>query len=286
MFKNIRFSLILPMIAAFIMTTVTTIYAEPGIIIRPGYSVNVNDADVDLGEAAILNSGHLEISTGEITLGRNWQNAGSFSAGLGVVSINSLVSAQTITTGGVSSAFNILNINNPFGAAFFDALHCKKLNVLPGVEQLFFSTTGVHTITSSFRSNGSSGNRIKMSSFTPGTAWNLNTPSTTVNFVDVSDSHQTDGKLITAFNSIDGSNNRNWTFSDGEFPDCPHDGDVDLDGVITINDVILAFDAIVDSSILDDCQSEHADIDNDGAITVNDVTCIFASITGIPCQDD
>ena len=64
---------------------------------------------------------------------------------------------------------------------------------------------------------------------------------------------------------------------------CPKDGDVDLDGAITIDDVLLAFNAIFDPSTLTSCQRDHADIDDDGSITINDVICIFNTIFGIPC---
>lgn len=65
---------------------------------------------------------------------------------------------------------------------------------------------------------------------------------------------------------------------------CPKDGDVDLDGEINIDDVLLAFDAIFDPSILSPCQRDHADIDDGGDVTINDVICIFDSIFGIPCN--
>ncbi len=66
--------------------------------------------------------------------------------------------------------------------------------------------------------------------------------------------------------------------------ECLHDGDVNKDGVITVDDVLLAFDSIFDESIIDDCQAEHGDINNDGIITVDDVLCIFDTLIGNECQ--
>ncbi len=65
---------------------------------------------------------------------------------------------------------------------------------------------------------------------------------------------------------------------------CPHDGDVNQDGTITVDDVVLAFDSIFDDSIIDDCQMDHADINNDGTLTVDDVLCIFDTLIGNACN--
>ena len=90
---------------------------------------------------------------------------------------------------------------------------------------LTFGAGTSQTISSSFTLAGASGNRITLKSASPGTAWNISAPTTTeatstVQYVDVSDSHATN--IITAKSTatapendnVDGGNNVNWVFAD------------------------------------------------------------------------
>ena len=67
--------------------------------------------------------------------------------------------------------------------------------------------------------------------------------------------------------------------------ECPHDGDVNMDGKVTIKDVSLAFKFLFDPLLLTQCQKNHADVDCDGDVTVNDISCIFKSIFGVFVPD-
>ena len=62
---------------------------------------------------------------------------------------------------------------------------------------------------------------------------------------------------------------------------CPHDGDLNEDGKITIDDASLAFDAVFETSRLTPCQQDHADVNCDNEIRIDDVACIFNSLFGI-----
>ena len=181
-----------------------------------GYKLNIKTSNLSV-TGDINNAALLQATTGTITLGGNWNNSGSFLSGTGIVNLNSIANAQSVVTGGTSSAFYSLNINNTnsAGVLFNDTLYCTSLNAQNpggGVNKLTFSNTGIHTI-SSFNVNGSPGQLIALASSSAGTAWNINTPSTTVNYVNVSDSHEAAGNLITALYSIDGGNNVNWQIS-------------------------------------------------------------------------
>jgi len=194
----------------FINTTAT--YAID-IEIESGITFDVDTCTLEI-DGNIRNNSVLQLSSGIINLGGNWLNSGNFISGEGVVTLNSSSNAQTVTTGGESSAFKILTITNSHssGVTFADALHCETLNAASGVKKLLFSNSGVHKVSNTFNVNGSSGNLIMLVPETDSTIWYIDTLSTTVNFLDVSYSHETEGKTITAIKSVDGGNNKNWEF--------------------------------------------------------------------------
>ncbi len=187
----------------------------------PGYQFNLNSVSFTLTED-LNNSGLLSSTTGTISIKGDWENNGSFNSGSGVVSLDG-AGTQAVTTGGSESAFNILNINNSHteGVTFSDALYCSTINAVndgSAAKKLSFSISGEHTITTLFNVNGTSGapdNLIELSPETPGADWSLNTPSTTLNYVDVSHSLEETGNLITAYNSTDSGNNANWRVFEG-----------------------------------------------------------------------
>lgn len=161
------------------------------------------------------NAGTLQLNTGEISLDGDWtNNLGSFISGTGTVILNSTTNQQSVLTGGSSSAFYVLDVLNSHssGVAFTDELYCDTLNATTGVKKLSFETGGFHTISSTFNVNGSSGNYITLAPLTPLTNWYLNTPTTIVDYLNVSHSQEIDGDVIYACNSIDSGNNTNWLF--------------------------------------------------------------------------
>ncbi len=73
---------------------------------------------------------------------------------------------------------------------------------------------------------------------------------------------------------------------------CPHDGDVNQDGVITPADALLAFQHFLEIAdpTLDECQQNHADVvdpvDPGSDITPGDALCIFQEFLELPsCLD-
>lgn len=86
-----------------------------------------------------------------------------------------------------------------------------------------------------------------------------------------------------------GKNTLRLVFDDGEVEvtlnvtDAAHSpvGDVDLDGIVTINDATLIQRYLADSETLTDAQIALADTDADGGVTVFDVTLIQMYLSGL-----
>ncbi len=71
---------------------------------------------------------------------------------------------------------------------------------------------------------------------------------------------------------------------------CPHDGDVNQDGMITPADALLAFQHFLSLADppLDACQQDRANVNDpeQSAITPADALCIFQRFLGLPsCLD-
>ncbi|GAX59310.1 uncharacterized protein SCALIN_C01_0241 [Candidatus Scalindua japonica] len=211
-----KIKIIIVLTVALIGVISTSSVHAAGLTIPFGHTVNVNTNAVNIN-GDVNNEGILQSTTGAINLSGNWSNvgAGTFDSGAGTVTLNSTTNGQSVTTRGTLSTFNILTVQNTHseGVTFSDALYCDTLNAESGVLKLSFYTLGTHTI-ATFNVNGSSGNLIVLASTISGTQWNLDTPSTTVNFLNVSDSHEIDLQTITACDSIGvNQNNTNWDFS-------------------------------------------------------------------------
>ncbi len=182
--------------------------------IPTGYIFEINDNTFEIPDEDINNTGSVTVHYGTITLGGDWLNSGYFSSSYGTVKLNSTSQAQSVTTGGTSSTFSTLLITNSHssGITFVDALYCGTLTASSGVQKLSFGTSGVHTVSSNFNVNGSSGNLITLAPAAASSNWYLDTPSTTVSYLDVSYSNEASGKTITASYSTNGGNNVNWAF--------------------------------------------------------------------------
>lgn len=195
----------------------TTFSPAAGFTIPTGYIFEINDNTLEVPDEDINNTGSVTLHYGTITLGGDWVNSGYFSSSHGTVELNSPSQAQSVTTGGTLSAFSTMKITNTAsnGVTFADALYCGTLTASAGVQKLSFGTSGVHTISSNFNVDGSSGNRITLTSAGIPSQWNLDAPMTGnywVDYLDVSYSQVLPGKTIPAFHSVNGGNNTNWSF--------------------------------------------------------------------------
>jgi len=212
MFK-LKFEFIFIVVAIFGMMSYSPIHAA-GITVPFGHTVNVNNSNwIITGD--IINEGTLGANTGEIILDGDWSNYGTFNSSTGTVTLDSVSNTQSVQTGGVGSAFHVLDVLNSHssGVVFTDTLYCDTLNATTGVQKLSFDTFGMHTIYSTFNVNGSTGNLITLAPVAASTNWSLDAPTSTVNFLSVSYSQEVAGNLITACNSVDGGNNTNWDFN-------------------------------------------------------------------------
>jgi hypothetical protein len=168
------------------------------------------DADNNLRIA----SGTLDANGKNIYVGGNWNNAGG-----AYIHNNNLVtfdgdSLQNITSGGSSFRdITILNISLG-GVAFMDSATCDTLNTIVGVEKLTFASGSTCTVTNTINIGGAAGNLLELVSDTPGIAWNLNAPATTLSYISVTDSDASSGGLMTADKSSNGGNNTHWSFGD------------------------------------------------------------------------
>lgn len=154
-------------------------------------------------------------SAGTIYLMGDWMNNGTFSNNSVTIALNGS-GLQQIKTGGSGSGFNIMSVNNisAAGILFKDALYASVLNIAASVKKLSFATGQaiVHTITKSISFQASKNNLLLLAPETAGQTWYLNAPGGNVRYVNVSYSSQTDGKIINAYNSTNGGNNKNWRF--------------------------------------------------------------------------
>ncbi len=186
-----------------------------GLTVLSGSRVNLNGATLNL-EKDINNAGTVQCNNGKLNLGGDWLNSGVFSSGMGLITFNSSTQGQTVTTGGSTFATVTVTNSHTSGVTFDDAMTCVTLNAATGVKKLSFGSTGVHNVTAIFNVNGSNNNLIKLTPTIAGSDWNLNAPTTTINFVSVDHSQLASSKFITALNSIDnGNNSSNWLFSSG-----------------------------------------------------------------------
>ncbi len=191
-----------------------TLLSAGDLTIPDSYIFRVNDNTLRIPDDGVNNAGSLTAHYGTVTLGGDWLNAGYFSSTSGVVEFTSASRAQSVTTGGTSSAFSTVTVKNTHasGVTFADALYCGTLTASSGVKRLSFGTSGVHTVSSRFDVNGSQGSRITLAPAATATAWYLDAPSGTVYYLDAGYSNEASGKTLTAYHSVDAGGNANWAF--------------------------------------------------------------------------
>jgi hypothetical protein len=172
---------------------------------------------LDANGSLIITAGALVANGKNITVGGNWSNSGTFTAGSGTVTLDGN-SLQDVTVGGQDSAFNNLTItnNSADGVRILDALYTASLvaaNSGSGVQKMRFGAGLTHTVTDNFNVHGSSGHLIQLYSTSEGTRWIID-PQNTISFsyLDVKDSEIT--TLVKNKTSKDSGNNVNWDFTE------------------------------------------------------------------------
>jgi hypothetical protein len=170
------------------------------------------NGDVTISPAAtfVANNSNL------LTIGGNWSNNGTFTAGTSTVAFNSS-SAQTVDNNQQNFSAVVSSNTSSSGLTFSNGFSATALTVnasaLGSSATVYFAGNSTFII-STFNVIGSATQLAVLRSTTTGTSWFLNnTSSQTVRFADVKDSNASGGLLIQTDNtSIDRGNNINWDF--------------------------------------------------------------------------
>lgn len=159
-------------------------------------------------------SGKIVAPSGTLSIAGDYTNNGTFDANNGTTTFNG-TSAQTATgnmTG--ASAFYNIEVTNASATTTFSAAASTANNFWVNTSdvRIEFTANATSTLTNLIIS-GSSGNEIYLHSDTPGTQWNINATTASVNFANIKDSGACTGAGdLTATNSINGGNNNCWLF--------------------------------------------------------------------------
>jgi len=228
-----------------------------------------NDVTV-LNNLTINNGCSFTSSSGNLNVGGNWLNNGTFGNGGGTVDFNG-GAAQTVQTGG--SNWNILAVSNSSagGVSFKDGFTTAQLRCVTPGATLFFkanaSAADTYTVTDSngFYISGASGNNVKLrlDGAAGSDRWVIN-PSTldylwTADYVDVADSVNMSANTIFPTNYVDSGNTINWFTADANNNGIPDTwefvfyrslvnnatADTDSDGLNTLLEYLLETDPTV-----------------------------------------
>ena len=182
--------------------TVTSGYVEwtypnitvENLLINGGYLGGVSPSgNMDVGNVTIASDATLKGTTGTFNVSGDWANNGTFTHNDGTVTFDS--SGSSSITG--STTFNNVTCTTAGKTLKFD------------------STAGKTQTISNFTITGSSGNPVVIAPTTPGDAAAINVTNATVQYADVSYSHNS-GNTIYAVNSTDGNNNQGWQFGSAD----------------------------------------------------------------------
>ncbi|MFA5975688.1 MAG: hypothetical protein WC859_05915, partial [Elusimicrobiota bacterium] len=197
----------------------------------PFSNVQINSADgtgswvmqdsMTVTSTMTITSGSLDTSASNfnILLGGGWfNNGGVFAVNGSTLTLNGAV-AQKINTSGQS--LNVLVDSNTAagGVIFLSSFSAAQLIIngsatgLNNATTVYFLAGATFTI-SNLSLTGANGKLVCLRSTTNGTSWLLNNTGTnSVSYADARDSDARPGNQITAANSSDTDNNKNWNFT-------------------------------------------------------------------------
>ncbi len=183
----------------------------------------VSTATTNVGGDLIITEGTLS-AAGNYTVGGNWSNSGTFTAGSSTVTLNGSTQ-QTVSgylTGG--SAFNALTITNASGSdpdtspsvIFLIDADATTFTAVTANTKIRFNAGSTYTFTNISFNGQASGTKVYLRSSSGGSAWNLTASGTrSVSYTDVKDSDATlSGTSIDATDgtNTDSTGNTNWVF--------------------------------------------------------------------------
>ncbi len=191
--------------------------------INGGITNSINDVKV-LNNFSIAPTKSFTASSGNLYVGGNWINSGTFSHGSGTIVLDG-TALQTITAGGAN--FNRLTITNtsPAGTNFTDAFTAAYLVNTSANSLMTFAAGQRYDITAAGGMNlsGAAGQLIRIRSSAPGTYWTINPSGLiwTCNYLDVQDSVNICTQTILPTNSFDSGHNINWFVADSDTDQLP-----------------------------------------------------------------
>gem|GEM_PF-1293641 len=244
--------------------------------------------DINVGNAMTIDVGStLTATAGNLLVGGNWTNNGTFVHGGGTVNFNGSV-AQYVKTG--ASAWNKLTVSNAsaWGVSFTDGFTTAYFTCTTPGASIFFkansSSADDYVVTAAGGLNiaGSSGSYVKLKRYggIAGDFWKLNPSGGTwsVNYVDVADSMNLASAPIIPAAYADSGNNINWFTADKDDNGLPDIweyiyynqignyalADTDADGLDSLQEALLGTDPnSADTTIWCDASTQYGS--NDGS---------------------
>lgn len=212
-----------------------------------------------LDDFTIGASGSLTANTGSLEIGGDWTNNNTFIPGSGTVDFNG-TALQQVTTGG-SDYYNLLVSNNSgAGVSFLDGFSTTTFTNTTAGSTMTFKAGSSYEVSADngLTLTGAASNEISLVSSNSGNVWLINPSGTgwSVDYVNVTDSVNTNGDAILPTNSIDGGNTIGWFSSDSDNDEIPDyyeyihyssltynpDYDGDSDGLSLLEEYILDTD--------------------------------------------
>ncbi len=202
-------------------STTTTFYQ---LNINGGISSSItNDVKV-LDDFVIVATKSFTASSGNILVGGDWTNYGTFAHGSGTVTLNG-TALQTVTAGG-SNFHSLVSTNASVAGVFFaDGFSTAYLTNTTANSLMIFAAGQAYNVTASGGLNlqGAASNLVKLRSSATGTKWIINPSggSWTCDYLDVQDSVNIYSVTIEPTNSTDSGNTINWFSADGDTDGLP-----------------------------------------------------------------
>ncbi|RLD66103.1 MAG: hypothetical protein DRI98_13960, partial [Bacteroidetes bacterium] len=194
------------------MNTTSTDFSD---LVMYGGGTKTFSNDVSATDYVFISAGTtvLAPSTGTFTIGGDYSNNGTFTAGSGTTTFNgtTLQTATGTMTG--TSAFNNLELTNTATTTFSTPVSVTSHFVALQPNSVIVFADNATTTLNTARISGTAGNEIKIRSDVDGQASTLDvTGSYSFDFLDVQDSYGCPSGTITAYSSIEGTGNTCWSF--------------------------------------------------------------------------
>ncbi len=166
-----------------------------------------------LGNFSIASGKSFSAGSGNLKVGGNWTNSGSFSPDSGTVTLDGS-DTQSISAGGAQFNSLVAQNSSSGGIVFNDGFTAAQMICITPGSKLTFAAGQRYDITAAGGLNlqGAPGQLVKLRSSTPGSIWIINPlgASWTASHLDIQDSVNIYHVAILPSASTDSGNNTNW----------------------------------------------------------------------------